>query len=67
MGFTPAEALKAVTLNAAKAISRDRLIGSIEKGKQADILICALEELDDMISMFGVNAVSTVVKKGLLI
>ena len=67
MGFTPDEALTAVTLNAAKALKQDHLIGSLEKGKQADILICEIGELDDMIAMFGVNAVSTVVKKGLLI
>ncbi|MCF7833349.1 MAG: imidazolonepropionase [Candidatus Marinimicrobia bacterium] len=67
MGFTPDEALTAVTLNAAKALKQDHLIGSLEKGKQADILICEIGELDDIIAMFGVNAVSTVVKKGLLI
>lgn len=64
MGFTPEEALKAVTLNAAKAISRDVFIGSIEKGKQADILICETEKLDDMIAMFGGNLIETVIKAG---
>jgi imidazolonepropionase len=67
MGFTPNEALKAVTLNAAKAIKRDHLIGSLEKGKQADILICEVKELDDMIAMFGGNLVKTVIKKGLML
>jgi imidazolonepropionase len=67
MGFTPDQALKAVTLNAAKAIKRDKIIGSLEKGKQADILICDVKKLDDMIAMFGVNAVKTVVKKGIKI
>jgi imidazolonepropionase len=65
MGFTPDEALKAVTLNAAKALKRDYLIGSLEKGKQADILICEVEKLDDLIAMFGGNLVKTVIKKGL--
>lgn len=64
MRFTPEEALKAVTLNAAKALKRDQLIGSLEKGKQADILICDVKELDDLITMFGVNSVGTVLKKG---
>ena len=63
MGFTPEEALKAVTLNAAKALNREKLIGSLEKGKQADILICDVEKLDDMIAIFGVNAVNMVIKK----
>ncbi len=64
MGFTPDEALKAVTLNAAKAINRDAKIASIEKGKQADILICNVKSLNELITMFGVNAVKTVIKKG---
>ncbi len=67
MGFTPEEALKAVTRNAAKAINRDDCIGSLEKGKQADILICKIGKLDDLIAMFGGNFVGTVIKKGLLI
>ncbi|MCK4531152.1 MAG: amidohydrolase family protein, partial [Candidatus Marinimicrobia bacterium] len=67
MGFTPKAALKAVTLNAAKALKRDKIIGSLEKGKQADILICDVEKLDDMVAMFGGNLVKTVIKKGLII
>jgi imidazolonepropionase len=67
MGFTAEEALKAVTLNAAKAISRDTLISSIEKGKQADMLICDVKELNDMIAMFGGNLVDTTIKKGKLL
>ena len=64
MGFTPMEALKAVTLNAAKALNLESRIGSLEKGKQADILICAVEKLDDMVAMFGGNLVNTILKKG---
>ena len=67
MGFTPDEALKAVTLNAAKALKRDHLIGSLEKGKQADILICEVEKLDDLIAMFGGNLIKMIAKKGVLI
>ena len=67
MGFTPQESLIAVTLNAAKAIKRDHLIGSLEKGKQADILIFNVSELDDLIAMFGGNLVETVIKKGMII
>ena len=65
MEFTPDEALKAVTLNAAKALKRESTIGSLEKGKQADILICEVKKLDDLIAMFGGNLVKTVIKKGL--
>ncbi len=64
MGFTTEEALKAVTINAAKAINREDRIGSIEKGKQADIVITSVKNFDDMIAMFGVNCVDIVIKKG---
>ncbi|MEA2076638.1 MAG: imidazolonepropionase [Candidatus Marinimicrobia bacterium] len=67
MGFTPNQALKAVTLNAAKALKRDKIIGSLEKGKQADILICDVKKLDDMIAMFGCNPVQYIIKKGTLL
>jgi imidazolonepropionase len=67
MGFSPEEALKAVTLNAAKALMRETRIGSLEKGKQADILICEVNELDDLIAMFGGNLLGSNIKKGELL
>jgi imidazolonepropionase len=67
LGFTPEEALIAVTLNAAKALNREHVIGSLEKGKQADILICETGELDDMIAMFGGNLIDLIIKKGMLV
>ncbi len=39
MELLPAEAINAATINAAHAINRGGLIGSLEKGKQADIVI----------------------------
>jgi imidazolonepropionase-like amidohydrolase len=38
-GFTPLEAISIVTLNGAKYLGRDRLIGSITAGKQADLVV----------------------------
>ncbi|MDZ7820348.1 MAG: amidohydrolase family protein [Candidatus Marinimicrobia bacterium] len=67
MHFTPVEALRAVTLNAACALKRDAFIGSLEKGKQADVIITAAKEPDDLTGMFGTNLVRTVIKKGNLI
>lgn len=67
MGFTAEEALKAVTLNAAKAISRDAIIGSIEKGKKADMLICEVEKINEMISIFGTNLIKKLIKNGIII
>lgn len=67
MGFTPEEALKAVTLNAAKALKREHIIGSLEKGKQADILICNINELADLFTFFGTNTINKVFKQGRLV
>jgi imidazolonepropionase-like amidohydrolase len=38
-GFTPVQALKICTLNGARYLGRDREIGSIEAGKQADLVL----------------------------
>jgi imidazolonepropionase len=62
--MTPEEVLTAVTLNAASAINRASTIGSIEPGKQADIVIWNAPDLDFIIYHFGVNLVRTVIKKG---
>jgi len=64
MKMTPAEALAASTFNAACAIGMNKKIGSLEKGKQADVII-----LDSPNHMFipyyyGTNLVKTVIKKG---
>lgn len=38
-GFTPLEAIKIATLNGAVALGFDKTIGTIEKGKSADLLV----------------------------
>ena len=38
-GFTPLEAIRIVTLNGAKYLGRERRIGSIATGKQADLIV----------------------------
>ena len=62
--MTPEETLCAVTLNAAAAIGRENVIGSLEEGKQADILIWDASDLDFICYRFGSNLVKTVIKKG---
>ncbi|AZV57084.1 imidazolonepropionase [Clostridium sp. AWRP] len=63
----PEEIINAMTINAATAISREKEIGSIEKGKKADISIFNAKNLDYLIYHFGVNAVDTVVKNGTVV
>ena len=62
--MTPEEVLTAVTLNAAAAINRADRIGSIEPGKQADLVIWDAPDLDYVCYRLGSNLVSQVVKKG---
>jgi imidazolonepropionase len=64
MGLTQAQALAAATLNAAYAIGRGQEIGSLEPGKQADILILDTADYRQLGYRFGSNLVHTVIKKG---
>ncbi|MCD8078760.1 MAG: imidazolonepropionase, partial [Lachnospiraceae bacterium] len=60
--LTPEEVLTAVTLNAAAAICRADTLGSLEAGKQADLVIWDAENLDFSFYSFCDNLVNTVIK-----
>ncbi len=62
--MTPEEILSAVTLNAAAAIGLAEEIGSLEPGKQADLVIWDAPDLDFLCYRFGSNLARTVLKKG---
>ncbi len=64
LGMTPEEAIVGATINAAHAISRGGNIGSLETGKQADIIVLDIPNYEHLPYHFGVNHVETVVKKG---
>lgn len=64
MRLTPAEALTAATYNAACAINRQDVAGSLEKGKQADIVVWNVKDYRELQYLFGVNHVKSVWKKG---
>lgn len=64
MRLTPAQAIAAATINAAAAIRREKVIGSIEVGKQADLIILDVEDYRHLGYRFGTNLVKTVIKKG---
>ncbi|KOP79634.1 imidazolonepropionase [Cytobacillus solani] len=64
MRLTPAEALTAATYNAACAINRQDLVGSLETGKQADIVLWNVKNYQELQYLFGVNHVKKVWKKG---
>ncbi len=63
----PEEILTAVTLNAAAAVGRADRLGSIEVGKQADLVIWNADSLPMLCYRFGTNQVKSVIKKGELI
>ena len=58
------EIVKAVTINAAKALDRDKLIGSLEPGKYADLIILDAPSYEHLIYNIGGNIVDTVIKRG---
>jgi len=63
----PAEALNAVTSNAAYALGLAERIGSLEPGKQADVLILDTADYRSLMYEFGGNHVRTVIKRGVVV
>lgn len=64
MKLTPAQAIAATTINAAHAVRRADRIGSIEPGKQADMLILSVNDYRQLGYRYGTNLVKQVVKRG---
>ncbi len=64
MKLTPAQAIAAATINSAAAIGRAAQIGSLEPGKQADLLILNVPDYRHLGYRFGGNLVKSVIKKG---
>ncbi len=64
--LTPCEALTAVTLNAAAAINMADRLGTVEIGKQGDIVLWNSEDLDFLFYRFGNNQVNSIIRKGVV-
>jgi imidazolonepropionase len=62
--LTPAQALAAATINAAYAIGRGDRVGSLEVGKQGDLVIWNVPTYPHLSYRFGTKLVHTVVKRG---
>jgi len=62
--LTQAQALAAATINAAHAIGHGGSIGSLEVGKQADVLIMDVRDYRSIGYRYGTNLVRTVMKRG---
>jgi len=67
MRLTPAEAITAATINAAWAVGEADFVGSLEVGKQADLLILDPPNPLHLCYHFGVNLVQAVFKRGRLV
>jgi imidazolonepropionase len=63
--MSPAEAIAAATINAARSLLRDGTIGSLEAGKQADIAVFDVDDYREIPYYFGVNKCWMTLKKGL--
>lgn len=62
--ITPAQAVAAATINAAAAIQQADRIGSLEPGKQADIILLSVNDYRHLAYRFGGNLVTHIIKKG---
>jgi imidazolonepropionase len=62
--MTPAEILTAVTLNGACAIGRGGKTGTLEPGKQGDLVLWDAPDMEFLCYRFGSNLVHRVVKEG---
>ena len=65
--LTPEEVLTAVTLNGAAAIGMADRVGSVETGKQGDLVIWDAPDLDYICYRVGSNLAGTVIKKGAVV
>ncbi len=56
-----------ITLNAARAIKREKILGSIEEGKQADIILFKIPDIHYLFYNFDYNFKKVIIKKGKII
>lgn len=64
MKMTPEEVITGVTINGAAALGIEHKVGSLQKGKKADIVIFDAPNLPYIIYHFGINHTNTVIKNG---
>ena len=67
MNLTTEEAITALTLNGAAAVDRADTIGSLDVGKNGDVILLAFPSYHFIPYHIGVNCVEKVVKNGKLV
>jgi imidazolonepropionase len=64
MNMTVEETVTALTINGAAALNREKTIGSIDVGKQADVVILEFPSYQYIPYHIGVSCVEKVIKNG---
>jgi imidazolonepropionase len=67
MQITPSQAIVAATINAAAAINYEECVGSIEVGKQADLIFLDVSDYRHLGYRFGTNLVAKTMKQGKIV
>ena len=62
-GLTPAEAIRAATINGQRMLRQDKDLGSVEAGKIADLVILDADPLADI---RNIRKVHSVIKNGIV-
>ncbi len=65
--MTPKEAIQAVTIHAARSMGKEREIGSLEQGKEGDLVVFDIPNYKYLPYHFGVNHTEYVIKKGRIV
>jgi imidazolonepropionase len=67
MRMSPAEAITAATINGAHAIRCGHRTGSLERGKQADLIVLNVSDYRELPYYFGANNVHLTMKRGVIL
>ncbi len=67
MRMTPADAIAASTINGACALRRADRVGSLEAGKQADLIVMDVDDYREIPYYFAVNHCVMTVKRGRIV
>lgn len=65
--FTAEEAIISATINNAHALGLEDSLGTLETGKEADLLVLAVSDYRELAYYPGINVVDKVIKRGAIV